>query len=103
LRSVLRKKDPLKARIGRHLSVFRYILSVAGGVFDAFEAACRFAGSRFGEAEMVLEIVGIVIVISHVILIGTIILWFGLGNPTSAKQFRVRFKAQFLGGGRRDK
>jgi hypothetical protein len=51
---------------------------------------------------MVLEIVGIVIVISHVILIGTIILWFRLGNPTSAKQFRVRFKAQFLGG-RRDK
>jgi hypothetical protein len=50
---------------------------------------------------MVLEIVGIVIVISHVILIGTIILWFGLGNPTSMEQFRVRFIAQFLGGGGR--
>lgn len=48
-------------------------------------------------------IVGIVIVILHVIVIGTILLWFGLGSPTSAKEFRVRFKAQFLGGGRRPK
>jgi hypothetical protein len=52
---------------------------------------------------MVMEIVGIVIVISHMIVIGTIILWFGLGYPTSVKQFWIRFKAQFLGGDRRQK
>jgi hypothetical protein len=30
---------------------------------------------------MVMDILGVVIVIAHVIVIGTTILWFGLGNP----------------------
>jgi membrane protein implicated in regulation of membrane protease activity len=46
---------------------------------------------------MVMLIVGILVVVLHVIVIGTIILWFGLGNPTSMEQFRVRLKDQFLG------
>jgi len=46
-------------------------------------------------------IVGVLVVILHVIVIGTIILWFGLDSPTSMKEFRVRLKAQFLGSGDR--
>lgn len=52
---------------------------------------------------MVMAIIGVVILISHVIVIGAIILWFGLGNPTSVEQFKARFKAEILGGGRRPK
>jgi hypothetical protein len=50
-----------------------------------------------------MVIVGILVVLLHVIVIGTIILWFGLGSPTSMEQFRTRFKTQFLGGGKRSK
>lgn len=45
---------------------------------------------------MVMEIVGGVIVLSHLIVIGAIILWLGLGKPTTAASFRKRFKSQFL-------
>jgi hypothetical protein len=49
---------------------------------------------------MVMVVIGILVVIFHVTVLGTIILWFGLGYPTSIEQFRTRFKAQFLGGKR---
>ena len=49
---------------------------------SSFEATCSFCREPLGEVEMV--IVGIVIVILHGIVIGTIILWFGLGSPTSS-------------------
>jgi hypothetical protein len=52
---------------------------------------------------MVMVVIGILVVIFHVTVLGTIILWFGLGYPTSIEQFRTRFKTQFLGGGKRSK
>jgi hypothetical protein len=52
---------------------------------------------------MTMEIVGFVVLMLHAIVIGTIILWFGLGTPPSVEQFWVRLKTGFLGGGGRSK
>ncbi|MFT4113037.1 hypothetical protein [Silvibacterium sp.] len=46
---------------------------------------------------MALEIVGALIVLSHLMVMGALILWFGLRKPTTMEQFRTRFKQQFLG------
>lgn len=43
--------------------------------------------------EMVL---GIVLVASHVVTVGVIVLWFGLGKPGSRAEFWRRFKREFL-------
>ncbi|GGG96831.1 hypothetical protein [Silvibacterium dinghuense] len=50
---------------------------------------------------MALEIVGALIVLSHLMVMGMLILWFGLRKPTSMEQFRTRFRQQFLGSGNR--
>lgn len=50
---------------------------------------------------MTMVVVGIIIVIAHVIVLGCLILWFGLGMPTSKEKLVAQFKAQFLGHGRR--
>jgi len=52
---------------------------------------------------MVMEVVGLIIVVLHVTAMGILILWFGLGKPTSAEQFRTRFKREFFGVGRQTK
>ena len=46
---------------------------------------------------MAIEIIGIVLVATHILAIALIILWFGLGIPKSMAQFRVVFKKQVLG------
>lgn len=56
-----------------------------------------------GEREMVMEVVGLIIVVLHLMAMGLLILWFGLGKPTSAAKFRTRFKHEFLGVGRQTK
>jgi hypothetical protein len=48
-----------------------------------------------------MEIVGLVIVITHVIVMGAFILWFGLGSPRTMAEFRAKFKEQMLGGKKR--
>lgn len=48
---------------------------------------------------MDMEIVGLVIVLTHFIVIGSIVLWFGLGKPTSWGKFTTEFKRQFFGVG----
>jgi hypothetical protein len=52
---------------------------------------------------MFMEVIGFLIVISHVILVACIILWFGLGKPTTMAKFVAQFKLQFLGIGRQAK
>jgi hypothetical protein len=49
---------------------------------------------------MVMEVIGFLIVITHLILVATIILWFGLGKPTTMAKFVAQFKLQFFGIGR---
>jgi hypothetical protein len=46
---------------------------------------------------MALDIIGLIIVITHVITIGTILLWIGLGKPKTMDKFRAVFKQQVLG------
>lgn len=46
---------------------------------------------------MALDVIGFVIVLSHLAVIGCILLWFGLGKPTSWQKFKTLFKRQFLG------
>jgi hypothetical protein len=45
---------------------------------------------------MVMETIGLILVLSHMMVIGALILWFGLGKPLTAEKFWMRFKAQFL-------
>jgi hypothetical protein len=42
-------------------------------------------------------VVGISVVLLHVIVIGSIGLWFGLGSPTSWAKFRLQFKKAVFG------
>jgi hypothetical protein len=46
---------------------------------------------------MALDIIGFILVSSHIITVAIIVLWFGLGKPKSMAQFRTRFKEQVLG------
>jgi hypothetical protein len=41
-------------------------------------------------------VVGVLVVVLHLIVIGLLILWFGLNTPTTLEQFKERFKTQFL-------
>jgi hypothetical protein len=41
-------------------------------------------------------VVGALVVLLHVIVIGGLVLWFGLDSPTTMAKFKERFKAQFL-------
>jgi hypothetical protein len=68
---------------------------------DRVQMRCRATAE--GGREMVMEVVGLVIVVSHVMAMGFLILWFGLGKPTSAEQFWTRFKREFFGVGRHTK
>ena len=44
-----------------------------------------------------MEVIGLLIVLSHFVVIGAIVLWFGLGKPKTAQKFRSEFKKQFFG------
>lgn len=46
---------------------------------------------------MALEITGIILAASHLLTIGLLILWFGLGKPKSVAQFWSRFKQDLFG------
>ena len=45
---------------------------------------------------MFVKVVAVALVLSHVVTIGLIILWFGLGKPHSGVEFWRRFKREFL-------
>ena len=45
---------------------------------------------------MVVEVFGVVLALSHVVTIGIIVLWFGLGKPRTKQEFWRRFKREFL-------
>lgn len=49
---------------------------------------------------MGLEIIGGLIVLTHLCVVGSFLLWFGLGKPKSWAAFRAEFRRHFLGGGR---
>lgn len=52
---------------------------------------------------MVMEVVGLIVVIIHITVMAALVLWMGLGKPTSAEKFRMRFKQEFLGIGKQTK
>lgn len=39
---------------------------------------------------------GLALVASHIVTVGLIVLWFGLGKPKSAAEFWKRFRKEFL-------
>lgn len=60
------------------------------------------AGRCVGKEQgMGLDIIGGLIVLTHLCVVGSFLLWFGLGKPTSWAKFRAELKKQFLGGGRK--
>jgi hypothetical protein len=46
---------------------------------------------------MTLDIIGFILVSTHIVTIGVIILWFGLGKPKTLAKFNAVFKQQVLG------
>ncbi len=46
---------------------------------------------------MALDIIGFILVSTHILTVGVIILWFGLGKPKTAAKFRSAFKQHVLG------
>ncbi len=46
---------------------------------------------------MALDIIGFILVSTHIVTIGIIILWFGLGKPKTMAKFRSSFKQRVLG------
>lgn len=46
---------------------------------------------------MAMEVIGLLIVLSHGLVIGSLILWFGLGKPTTWPKFCAQFKKHFFG------
>jgi hypothetical protein len=46
---------------------------------------------------MALDIIGFILVSTHIVTIGIIILWFGLGKPKTMAKFRSSFKHRVLG------
>jgi hypothetical protein len=48
------------------------------------------------EREMFVKVLAVALALSHVVTIGVIILWFGLGKPGSRAAFWRRFKREFL-------
>jgi len=45
---------------------------------------------------MFVKVLAVSLALSHVVTIGLIILWFGLGKPRNAAEFWRRFKREFL-------
>jgi len=45
---------------------------------------------------MFVEALAVLLAVSHVVTIGLIVLWFGLGKPRSRAEFWRRFKREFL-------
>lgn len=45
---------------------------------------------------MTLEIVGFLLVLTHVATVALLVLWFGLKKPTTFAEFWRRFKREFL-------
>jgi hypothetical protein len=52
---------------------------------------------RYKGVSMALDIIGFVLVSTHIITIGIIVLWFGLGKPKTMAKFRTSFKQHVLG------
>lgn len=46
---------------------------------------------------MALDIIGFILVSTHVLTIGVIVLWFGFGKPKTMAKFRASFKQHVLG------
>ena len=46
---------------------------------------------------MVMEIIGALIILGHVVGISLIILWMGLGMPVKTADFASRFRRMFFG------
>jgi plastocyanin domain-containing protein len=44
-----------------------------------------------------MEYIGIAVVALHIIVIGTIVVWFALGKPKTRTEFRTRFLREFFG------
>ena len=49
--------------------------------------------SRFG---MFVEVLAVLLALSHVATIAALVLWFGLGKPKSRRDFWLRFKGEFF-------
>lgn len=45
---------------------------------------------------MFIKVLAVALAASHVVTIGAIVLWFGLGKPRSAAEFWRRFRREFL-------
>lgn len=45
---------------------------------------------------MFLKVLAVALALSHIVTIGLIVLWFGLGKPSSRAEFWRRFKREFL-------
>jgi hypothetical protein len=45
---------------------------------------------------MFVEILGLFLVLTHVVTVGVIVMWFGLGKPRTPAEFWRRFKREFL-------
>jgi hypothetical protein len=45
---------------------------------------------------MFVKVLAIALALSHIVTIGLIVLWFGLGKPRSRAEFWRRFKREFL-------
>jgi hypothetical protein len=52
---------------------------------------------RSGVMAMALEVIGFLIVVTHLMVVAAFILWFGLRKPTTGAEFWMRFKAEFFG------
>ena len=48
-------------------------------------------------ADRMLEVVGSVILVTHIIALFLLVLWFGLGKPSTLAEFRTRLKAAMRG------
>lgn len=45
---------------------------------------------------MAFDIIGAGVVVLHMAVIGSLVLWFGLKKPTTWAKFRTEFRKQFL-------
>ena len=47
-------------------------------------------------SKMFVEVLAVLLALSHVATIAALVLWFGLGKPKSRKDFWLRFKGEFF-------
>ena len=45
---------------------------------------------------MFVKVLAVALALSHIVTIGLIVLWFGLGKPRRRAEFWRRFKREFL-------